>query len=206
MRSCEYSECSALFPPGKHNQKYCGKKCNILEHNARRAKLRRAQNGPLSSGKECEHNRCFNKFQQVSSEHKYCSAECRESSRSRRGLGLDPTRFGDIKRGAGEVSLLDKAAPLYADDPTDVHEYGTACRAAKTDTEVLQVAVLLEAVQHVTGGARGVRDYEKDKLRAEAISWLRGEDDCPELGPYNSALCFEAAGLHQGTAIQRLGI
>ena len=202
-RDCAH--CGAAYEPAKHNQRYCSKACNTLEHNGRRARIRAEKNGPTSKSKPCARSACGALFSQVHPAHKYCSESCQQKARSRRGTGLDPSSFGDLNRGTGQVSLMDRAAVLYADDPVDAYEFRCAAGASVSDTAALQVAVLSEAVSHVRGGAIA-RIYEKEKLRAEAVSWLRGEDDCPELGPYTARLCFAAAGLDQPSVLRALGL
>jgi hypothetical protein len=110
-----------------------------------------------------------------------------------------PNEIGIVR----SVGNLDLAPDLSSHDNSNVGEFDDSRGGNLTGEQELQIRVLEEAVSCAQG--RGLKGNKK-KLRDEAIRWLRGDDDCVELGPFNSAACFHAAGIDQQAAILSMGI
>ena len=202
MRS-DCKHCGKSYIKGKHNQLYCSKECNIKEHNGRRSRLMREKNGPISDSVECAHPKCVERFAQVKVTHKYCSAKCRESDRSRRGTGLDPYRFGNMRAipvlvtGAGREMESDHLVRFVVED---------LARPELTGVARLQAAMLEEAIDHVRGRPLKVLSKHREAERLEAIRWLKGESDDQLEDPFKASVCFSGLGIDQAAAIERLGI
>lgn len=203
LSNCKH--CGKSYERAKHNQLYCSKECNIAEHNGRRARLRREKNGAPSDSMECAHPRCSEKFAQTNIKHRFCSAECRESDpgRVRRGTGIDPQSFGNMR---AIPVLVEGAGRAMESDPLIRFEIEQLNRPELTGVAKLQAAILEEAIDHVRGKPLKVLPRHKQAERDEAIRWLKGEDDEHLEDPFKSSFCFAGLGINQAAAIERLGI
>ena len=229
MRICQFGSCGNTFEPAKHNAKYCSKSCNQNEHNARRARLRAERLGELADEVVCQYSRCEEKFKPSRRNHKYCSDSCCDLGRgaARKAIGYDALQFVPTKiltaaqrKAASDtahkipneigtvrsVVNFNLAPDLSSHDTTNTREYDSERGAGPTPEQELQIRVLEEAIQHVVGRALCTHRESRDKLRDEAARWVRGDDDCADLGPFNSAACFDAAGIDQQAAIRSMGI